>query len=75
VDESALPAVPESRNRAATVPRRETNLVVTAKGSCERAWHLRASTSIVVCASDQFQRGFFSIDYDARKDFCVFEFR
>jgi hypothetical protein len=28
-----------------------------------------------MCASEQFHRGFSSFDYDARRDFCVFEYR
>jgi hypothetical protein len=28
-----------------------------------------------MCASDEFHRSFSSFDYDARRDFCVFEYR
>jgi hypothetical protein len=75
VDETAVSEESASRSRAVTVPTVERNFVASAKGLCERAWHLRTSTSIVMCASEQFHRCFSSIDYDARKDFCVFEFR
>jgi hypothetical protein len=74
-DEMVVIAVPASRNRAVTVPTAERNFVAGAKGSCERAWHLRTSTSIVMCASEQIHLPFSSIDYDLRRDFCVFEYR
>ena len=70
-----MAVAPAPRSRAVTVPTAERNFVASAKGSCELAWHLRTSKQIVMCASEQSHRDFSSIDYEARRDCCVFEYR